>query len=123
MEESELLLKRGRSLHSELVLVESGGVPPREESCMITLLILATIGALAGGMGGALTNGFEGVVLGGSAGFVLGVVAWVTETMAEHRTQALHADQLSNEFNCPNPSIYEQPAARAQPYNERSRSP
>lgn len=90
---------------------------------MITLLILAAIGALAGGMGGALTNGLEGVVLGGSAGFVLGVVAWVTETMAEHRMQALHADQLSNEFNYTNPSIYEQPAARAQPYNERSRSP
>jgi Zn-dependent protease with chaperone function len=90
---------------------------------MITLFILAAIGALAGATGGALTNGLDGFVLGGSAGFVLGVVAWVTENMAVHRAQELQADHLGDEFNRTNPPLYDHPSSRSQPYNERGRSP
>lgn len=90
---------------------------------MITLLVLAAIGALAGGVGGALTNGLDGFVLGGSAGFVLGVGTWVTENMAEHRAQGRNAEQIGHEFNRTNPPIYEQPAPYIQPYNERGRAP
>ncbi|MEZ4734307.1 MAG: hypothetical protein R3E79_45025 [Caldilineaceae bacterium] len=89
---------------------------------MITLLSLAAIGAIAGGIGGALTNGFDGFVLGGSAGFVLGVMTWITENMAEQRVQELHPDQLVHEFQRTNPPFYEQPAMRYQSPDERSRS-
>lgn len=87
---------------------------------MITLLILAAIGAVAGGIGGALTNGLDGFVLGGSAGFVLGVVTWITENIAEQRIQELHPDHLVHEFQRTTPSFYDQPATRHQPPDERS---
>ncbi len=93
----------------------------REGSAMIALLILAVIGAMAGGVGGALTNGVDGFVLGSCAGFVLGVLAWITDSMAQQRAQALQSDQLFNEFDQATPPLYEPPPARQHP-GERSRS-
>ena len=93
----------------------------REGSAMIALLILAVIGAMAGGVGGALTDGFNGFVLGSCAGFVLGVLAWITDNMAQQRNQELHAHQLFNEFDQTTPPLYEPPSARQQT-SERSRS-
>lgn len=88
---------------------------------MIPLLVLAVIGAMAGGMGGALTNGFDGFVLGGCAGFVLGVLAWITDSLAQQRTQELHPDQQVREFDQITPPLYESPPPRQQP-GERRRS-
>lgn len=93
----------------------------REGSAMIALLILAVIGAMAGGVGGALTNGVDGFVLGSCAGFVLGVLAWITDSMAQHRAQELQSDQLLHEFDQATPPLYEPPPAR-QPSGERRRS-
>ena len=93
----------------------------REGSAMIALLILAVIGAMAGGVGGALTNGFDGFVLGSCAGFVLGVLAWITDSIAQQRNQELHADHLFNEFDQATPPLYEPPPAR-QHSGERGRS-
>lgn len=93
---------------------------------MTTLLILATIGAIAGGLGGALTNGLDGLVLGACAGFVLGVIAWIADNIAAQRTPQVHPDQLFNEFqrsvqrNIP-PS-HEQPVAYQKP-SEHTQSP
>ncbi len=90
---------------------------------MMTLLILATIGAMAGGLGGALTNGLDGSVLGGCAGFVLGVVAWITDHMAEHRGQELQPEPLINEFPRTAPAGYEQPITYHPEPTEQVRSP
>ncbi|MBX3013987.1 MAG: hypothetical protein KF832_20870 [Caldilineaceae bacterium] len=89
---------------------------------MITLLILATIGAIAGGLGGALTNGLDGFVLGSCAGFVLGVVAWVMDNMAEQRVQTANAESLLPEFQPQVPPTYEQPAVYPAQSNERIHS-
>lgn len=88
---------------------------------MIALLVLAVIGAMAGGVGGALTNGVDGFVLGSCAGFVLGVLAWITDSMAQHRAHELQPDQLFNEFDQATPPLYEPPPARQHP-GERGRS-
>jgi hypothetical protein len=87
---------------------------------MIALLVLAVIGAMAGGVGGALTNGIDGFILGSCAGFVLGVLAWITDSIAQQRAQALQPNQLFNEFDQATP-LYEPPPARQQP-DERHRS-
>lgn len=94
----------------------------REGSAMIPLLILAVIGAMAGGVGGALTNGVDGFVLGGCAGFVLGVLAWITDSMAQQRTQELHSDPMLREFDQATPPLYESQTTRQQS-SERRRSP
>ena len=93
----------------------------REGSAMIALLVLAVIGAMAGGVGGALTNGVDGFVLGSCAGFVLGVLAWITDSMAQQRSQERQADQLYNEFDQATPPLYEPSPARQQS-GERRRS-
>lgn len=93
----------------------------RYVNAMISLLILAMIGAGSGGVGGALTNGLDGFMLGGCAGFILGVVAWITDSMAEQRKQELRTDQLPREFDQTAASVYDQ-ATSHQPPTERSRS-
>jgi hypothetical protein len=90
---------------------------------MVTLLILAVIGAVAGSMGGALTNGLDGLILGGCAGFVLGVIAWITNNIEAPRVQELHPDQLLNELNGSVSPTYDHLATLYQRNNERTRSP
>lgn len=85
----------------------------REVGAMITLLILATIGAIAGGIGGAFTNGLNGFILGGCAGFILGVVTWITDSMAENRRQELHSDQFMSEFD--QATFHQPPTERSHP--------
>jgi len=92
----------------------------RYVSAMISLLILAMIGAGSGGVGGALTNGLDGFMVGGCAGFILGVVAWITDSMAEQRKQELHTDQLPREFDQTATPVYDQVTSH-QPPNERLR--
>jgi|GEM_PF-3005172 len=86
---------------------------------MNTLLILAAIGTLAGGMGGALTNGLDGFILGGCGGFVLGVMAWVTEHMAGTQVQELNSDQLLTEFPRMMPKAYDQTSPQYEQRGER----
>lgn len=90
---------------------------------MTTLLILAAIGTIAGGMGGALTNGVDGFILGACGGFVLGVITWVTDTMTGERPQELNSDQLLAEFQRIMPAAYEQTAAPYEQHSERLHSP
>lgn len=93
----------------------------KDISAMISLLILAMIGAGSGGIGGALTNGLDGFVLGSCAGFLLGIVAWITENVAEQRKQELSAGQLPLEADQRIASLYDQATAHHQP-TERTRS-
>ncbi len=90
---------------------------------MNTLLILAAIGTVAGGMGGALTNGLDGFILGSCGGFVLGVITWVTETMPSTRVQELNTDQLRVEFRRIVPTAYEQTITPYEQHSERVQSP
>lgn len=93
----------------------------RYVSAMISLLILAMIGAVSGGVGGALTNGLDGFMLGSCAGFILGVVAWITDSMAEQRKQELRTDQSPPKFDQTAAPVYDQ-ATSHQPPNEQSRA-
>ncbi len=90
---------------------------------MNTLLILAAIGTIAGGMGGALTNGVDGFILGGCGGFVLGVIAWVTENMASTHVQELNSDQLLAEFHRIMPTAYDGKAAHYEQQSKRAHLP
>lgn len=92
----------------------------RYVNAMISLLILAMIGATSGGIGGALTNGLDGFMVGGCAGFILGVVAWITDNMGEQK-QARHVDQFPNDFDQSATPVYDQ-AKAPQPPNEPLRS-
>ncbi len=90
---------------------------------MNTLLILAAIGTVAGGMGGALTNGLDGFILGGCGGFVLGVIAWVTDNMAGTPAQELNSDQLLTEFQRMMPTAHEGTATHHEQQNACAHSP
>lgn len=87
----------------------------RTVSAMISLLLLAMIGAGSGGIGGALTNGIDGFMVGSCAGFILGVVAWITDSMAEQRKQAWQAEQLQHEFAHRAAPVYDQATVRQAP--------
>lgn len=89
-------------------------------NAMMSLLILATIGAISGGVGGALTNGLNGFMVGGCAGFILGVVAWITDNMAEQK-RAQHVNQFPSDFDQSATPVYDQ-ATASQPPNEPRRS-
>lgn len=91
----------------------------RYVSAMISLLILAIIGAGSGGVGGALTNGLDGFMLGSCAGFILGVLAWITDSMAEQRKQELPADQFLSEFDQNAAPVYDHTTSRQQPAERR----
>lgn len=89
---------------------------------MNTLLILAAIGTMAGGMGGALTNGLDGFILGGCAGFVLGVMAWVTDNLAVTPVPELNSDQMLTEFQRMIPKAYDQTSPQYEQHRERVHS-
>ena len=93
----------------------------KDIGAMISLLILAMIGAGSGGIGGALTNGLDGFVLGSCAGFLLGIVAWITENLAEQRKQELSTSQVPLEAGQRIAPVYDQSTPYHQP-TERTRS-